>query len=79
MQFTETSMSILTPSEGYVLYNGEALASGKVYCPVGQESPWYEITEAEAAEIEAQMKAEAEEEEAQMEAEQNANSESEDE
>lgn len=61
MTTSEVSMSILTPSEGYVLYNESAkILADKIYCPESQESNWTEVTKAEAAELQASWDAERE-------------------
>lgn len=70
---TPNGIPTLTPAEGYRLTNGEVIAGGTVY--LGKlDSPdnWREITEAEAAEIEAQREKEAEEQMAQHEEEMKA-------
>ena len=57
---TPNGIPTITPAEGYRLTNGDVIAGGTVY--LGKlDSPdnWREITEAEAATLEAQREKEA--------------------
>lgn len=59
----ENGITSITPSEGMRLYDGETIAEGTVY--LGRyDAPenWREVSESEAAEIEAQNAARAERE-----------------
>lgn len=60
---TDNGITVLTPAEGMRLTDGETVAKGTVY--LGRnDAPenWREVTELEAAEIEAQNAARAEKE-----------------
>ena len=60
---TDNGITVLTPADGMRLTDGETVAEGTVYLG-GNDAPenWREVTELEAAEIEAQNAARAEKE-----------------
>lgn len=62
-RITENGITVLSPSDGMRLTNGEIVAEGDVYLG-GNASPaaWREVTEAEAEAIIAEAERKAEEE-----------------
>lgn len=62
-RITENGITVLSPSEGMRLTDGETVAEGEVYLG-GNASPnnWREVTEAEAEAIIAEAERKAEEE-----------------
>lgn len=60
---TENGITVLTPADGMRLTDGETVADGEVYLGANAApSGWREVTEAEAARIEAELDAKAERE-----------------
>lgn len=60
---TDNGITVLTPDEGQRLTDGETVAEGEVYLGANAAPEnWREVTELEAAEIEAQNAARAEKE-----------------
>lgn len=60
---TDNGITVLSPSEGMRLTEGETVAEGEVYLAANAAPEnWREISESEAAEIEAQNAARAEKE-----------------
>jgi len=58
---TPNGIQTLVPAEGCRLTNGDSVAEGVVYLgKLDERGNWREITEAEAAEIEAQAQLDAE-------------------
>ena len=60
---TDNGITVLTPSEGMRLTNGETVADGEVYLGANAvQSDWREVTETEADAIRAEAERRAEEE-----------------
>lgn len=60
---TENGITVLSPSEGMRLTNGETVAEGEVFLAANAApGNWREVTEAEAEEILAEAERRAEEE-----------------
>lgn len=58
---TDNGITVLSPSEGMRLTDGETVADGEVYLAVNASpDTWHEVTEAEAADIEERKRQEAE-------------------
>ena len=58
---TENGITVLTPSEGMRLTNGETVAEGEVYLGANAaQSDWREVTETEADAIRAEAERRAE-------------------